>query len=129
MNHRELYRDPVNGKVSGVCAGFANFFGLEVWLVRILVITVALLGGFALVLIAYIALSLMLEKQPPQYSDALRSMRSHTLKDKAWIQGENAQRILATLEMDLKQLEQKVRVMEAYVTSETFTVHRRFRQL
>ncbi|MEZ8138402.1 PspC domain-containing protein, partial [Vibrio splendidus] len=42
---RELYRDPINGKLSGVCAGLANYFGLEVWLVRILVISAALLGG------------------------------------------------------------------------------------
>ncbi len=24
MNNRELYRDPVNGKISGVCAGIAT---------------------------------------------------------------------------------------------------------
>lgn len=45
MSKRELYRDPYNGKIAGVCAGLANYFGLEVWLVRILVITAALLGG------------------------------------------------------------------------------------
>ncbi len=44
MNKRELYRDPINGKLAGVCAGLANYFGLETWLVRILVITAALLG-------------------------------------------------------------------------------------
>lgn len=42
---RDLYRDPINGKLSGVCAGLANYFGLEVWLVRIMVISAALLGG------------------------------------------------------------------------------------
>ncbi|HAH03777.1 MAG TPA: envelope stress response membrane protein PspC, partial [Vibrio sp.] len=66
---RELYRDPINGKLSGVCAGLANYFGLEVWLVRILVISAALLGGSFLVLLAYVALTFMLEKQPPQYVD------------------------------------------------------------
>jgi len=44
MNNRELYRDPVNGKISGVCAGIANYFGAEVWLIRIVVISAALLG-------------------------------------------------------------------------------------
>ncbi|WP_133152586.1 PspC domain-containing protein, partial [Vibrio sp. 10N.261.52.A1] len=38
---RDLYRDPINGKLSGVCAGLANYFGLEVWLVRIMVISAA----------------------------------------------------------------------------------------
>ncbi|NCO45477.1 MAG: PspC domain-containing protein, partial [Vibrio sp.] len=43
MASRELYKDPVNGKIAGVCAGLANYLGLEVWLVRILVISAALL--------------------------------------------------------------------------------------
>ncbi|MDN3683486.1 PspC domain-containing protein [Vibrio sinaloensis] len=45
MSNKELYRDTVNGKITGVCAGLANYFGLETWLVRILVISAALLGG------------------------------------------------------------------------------------
>ncbi|MFG0885628.1 envelope stress response membrane protein PspC [Vibrio sp. CJQ_6] len=129
MSSRELYRDPFNGKLTGVCAGIANYFGLEVWLVRILVITVALLGGFALVIIAYLALSLMLEKQPEQYRDSLRSQQSHTLKSKPWEQGQTAQALLQTLEQDLHQVENRVRHMEAYVTSEAFKVNREFSKL
>ena len=53
---RQLYRDPVNGKISGVCAGLANYFSIEVWLVRILVISAAVLGGAFLVLLAYVCL-------------------------------------------------------------------------
>ncbi|MGL5769984.1 MAG: PspC domain-containing protein, partial [Plesiomonas shigelloides] len=34
-----LYRYPREGKVAGVCAGLAHYFGIEVWLVRIMVIT------------------------------------------------------------------------------------------
>lgn len=29
---RELYRDHQNGKVAGVCAGLADYFGWEAWL-------------------------------------------------------------------------------------------------
>lgn len=129
MNHRELYRDPANGKLTGVCAGLANFFGLEVWLVRILIISITLLGGSVFVVVAYIAFSLMLEKQPPQYGDELHAQRAHTLKNKPWLQGESAHTLLATLDKDLQNVEQRVRIMEAYVTSETFTVHRQFKQL
>ncbi|EKO3403240.1 envelope stress response membrane protein PspC [Vibrio fluvialis] len=129
MSSRELYRDPVNGKLTGVCAGLANYFGLEVWLVRILVITVALLGGFALVIIAYLALSLMLEKQPEQYRDSLRSQQCHTLKSKPWEQGQTAQALLQTLDQDLTNVESRVRKMEAYVTSEAFKVNREFSKL
>lgn len=129
MTGRELYRDPVNGKLTGVCAGLADYFGLEVWLVRILVITVSLLGAFALVGIAYIALTLMLEKQPPQYQDTQRNRQSHTLKSTPWEQGNTAAELLQTLDHDLNQAEQRVRKLEAYVTSEAFKVNREFRNL
>ncbi|MHC6803931.1 envelope stress response membrane protein PspC, partial [Vibrio antiquarius] len=84
MTNRELYRDPVNGKISGVCAGIANYFGAEVWLIRIVVISAALLGGTFLVLLAYVAMAFMLEKQPVTYSENIRAQQEHTLKSKPW---------------------------------------------
>lgn len=44
---KTLYRDPNNGKLGGVCAGLAEYFGVEIWLMRILAVTAFLLGvGF-----------------------------------------------------------------------------------
>ncbi|EKF9857033.1 envelope stress response membrane protein PspC [Vibrio cholerae] len=129
MSKRELYRDPYNGKIAGVCAGLANYFGLEVWLVRILVITAALLGGTFLVLVAYVAMALMLEKLPKQYREDIRSQQAHTLKSKPWAQGQAPKELLHTLDRDLSQVETRVRSVEAYVTSEAFKVNREFRKL
>ncbi len=129
MNSRELYRDPVNGKIGGVCAGFANYFGLEVWVVRILVISAGLLGGGFLIVLAYAALMLMLEKQPYQYQQTVKSQREHTLKSKPWEQGQTADALLNTLNEDLTKVEKRVRNMEAYVTSEAFKVNREFSKL
>lgn len=129
MTHRELYKDPVNGKLTGVCAGLANYFGLEVWLVRILVISAALLGGSFLVLLAYVAMSLMLEKQPDNFVQAMKSKQEHSLKSKPWQQGQNAKDLITTLERDFDSMEHKVRDMEAYVTSEAFKVNREFSKL
>lgn len=129
MTKRELYRDAENGKISGVCAGLANYFGSEVWLIRILVISAALLGGSFLVLLAYIAMTLMLEKQPVQYVESLKSQQEHTLKSKPWQQGKTADALLKTLEQEFNQIETKVRDMEAYVTSDTFKVNREFNKL
>lgn len=129
MSKRELYRDPYNGKIAGVCAGLANYFGLEVWLVRILVITAALLGGTFLVLVAYVAMALMLEKLPKQYREDIRSQQAHTLKSKPWAQGQAPKELLHTLDRDLSQVETRIRSMEAYVTSEAFKVNREFRKL
>ncbi|EGR2402380.1 envelope stress response membrane protein PspC [Vibrio cholerae] len=129
MSKRELYRDPYNGKIAGVCAGLANYFGLEVWLVRILVITAALLGGTFLVLVAYVAMALMLEKLPKQYREDIRSQQAHTLKSKPWAQGQAPKELLHTLDRDLSQVETRIRRVEAYVTSEAFKVNREFRKL
>ncbi|EKF9659895.1 envelope stress response membrane protein PspC [Vibrio cholerae] len=129
MSKRELYRDPYNGKIAGVCAGLANYFGLEVWLVRILVITAALLGGMFLVLVAYVAMALMLEKLPKQYREDIRSQQAHTLKSKPWAQGQAPKELLHTLDRDLSQVETRIRSVEAYVTSEAFKVNREFRKL
>ncbi|EOX3565996.1 envelope stress response membrane protein PspC [Vibrio cholerae] len=129
MSKRELYRDPYNGKIAGVCAGLANYFGLEVWLVRILVITAALLGGTFLVLVAYVAMALMLEKLPKQYREDIRSQQAHTLKSKPWAQGQAPKELLHTLDRDLSQVENRIRSVEAYVTSEAFKVNREFCKL
>ncbi len=126
---RELYRDTVNGKIGGVCAGLANYFNLEVWVVRILVISAGLLGGGFLIVLAYVALMLMLEKQPYQYEQSMRSQREHTLKSKPWEQGQTANDLLQTLEADLSNVDKRIRNMEAYVTSETFKVNREFNKL
>ncbi|MDK9739837.1 envelope stress response membrane protein PspC [Vibrio sp. D404a] len=126
---RELYRDPINGKLSGVCAGLANYFGLEVWLVRIMVISAALLGGSFLVILAYLAMTFMLEKQPRHYVDELKSKQEHTLKQKPWEQGQTPESLLNTLEGDFEKLERDVRNIEAYVTSDTFKVNRAFKNI
>ncbi len=36
---RELMRDPDRGKIGGVCAGLANYFGVETWVVRLIAVT------------------------------------------------------------------------------------------
>lgn len=129
MSKRELYRDPYNGKLAGVCAGLANYFGLETWLVRILVITAALLGGAFLVVVAYVAMALMLEKLPAQYRENIRNQQDHTLKSKPWAQGRAPKELLNTLHKDLNQVESRIRGVEAYVTSEAYKVNREFRKL
>ncbi|BDR13895.1 envelope stress response membrane protein PspC [Vibrio sp. STUT-A11] len=129
MNKRELYRDPANGKLAGVCAGFANYFGVEVWLIRILVISAGLLGGTFLVLLAYVALAFMLEKQPMTYSENIKAQQDHTLKSKPWQKGQSPEQLLGVLERDFERIDSKIRNMEAYVTSDTFRVDREFSKL
>ncbi|SMR99372.1 Phage shock protein C [Vibrio mangrovi] len=127
--NKALYRDPRQGKFSGVCAGLANYFELEVWLVRIIVLSATLLGGGFLVILAYIALSLMLEKQPEDYEQTIQMQREHKLKSRPWKQGASASQLLRNLDQELERVEEKVCQIEAYVTSDAFRVNKAFRNL
>lgn len=129
MTGKELYRDTENGKISGVCAGIANYFDLEPWLVRIIVISVTLLGGWFIVFLAYIALSLMLEKQSYHSGQASAYDKSYTLKQRPWKQGEAPAELLDNLTEDLASMESSVRKMEAYVTSDAYKVNKAFQDL
>lgn len=60
---KELLRDDRNGKLAGVCAGIADYFGWEVWLVRLIVVTSVLLGLGGLLPVLYVAAWFILEKK------------------------------------------------------------------
>ncbi|MZI95176.1 envelope stress response membrane protein PspC [Vibrio sp. CAIM 722] len=126
MSRSSLYKDPRHGKIAGVCAGVANFFGLEIWLVRILVVSATLLGGGFLIILLYIALSLMLEKQP--YGEPIYA-QEHTIKSKPWEQGKTAKQLLTAIDADLIDVEKKVQELEAYLTSDAYKVNREFNKL
>ena len=58
LRTKRLERDMANRKVAGVCAGLANYLEVDFTLVRIAVLTLAIVGGFGLIgyLIAWIAM-------------------------------------------------------------------------
>ncbi|WP_390623798.1 envelope stress response membrane protein PspC [Vibrio gallicus] len=124
-----LYRDTHNGKLSGVCAGVAARFGLEVWVVRILVVSATLLGGGFLMVLVYFAASLMLEKQTPQIFQSNQQQFDHQMKQKSWQSGRSAQDLLNILDTDFKHMEGSLRSLEAYVTSDTYKTNKAFRDL
>ena len=60
MSTKKLVRDIKNKKLAGVCAGVANYFGLDVTLVRIIWLVLALMGSLGVW--AYLILLLVLPK-------------------------------------------------------------------
>jgi phage shock protein C len=154
LNRRgELFRDPKNGKIAGVCAGLANYFGWETWLVRILVVSGVLLGmGWFIVI--YIAGWFILDKkpnQPMQASNEANKSRFHKqadtknahynqqnedivnesikVKAKIWQAGEPPKQAFHDIRKKFNVLEGKLRDMEHYVTSPEFTVSREINKL
>ncbi|MEA1619870.1 envelope stress response membrane protein PspC [Erythrobacter sp. T5W1-R] len=65
-----LYRDKHNGKIMGVCAGIADYTGINVFWVRMAAfLSIFMLSGMTI--LAYIAAGLLLNKKPPYlYRDA-----------------------------------------------------------
>lgn len=63
MKRGELYRIKREGKIAGVCAGIADYFGIETWLVRILTVTAFLLLAGPFILVAYVALWFILDEK------------------------------------------------------------------
>ena len=64
---KKLYRSESNEKIAGVCAGLAEYFDVDVTLVRIAFVALSLIGGPGIML--YIILWLVL----PEESDTFKS--------------------------------------------------------
>jgi phage shock protein C len=59
---RKLYRSRSNRQVAGVCGGLAQYFNLDVTLIRILFVVLAVLGGSGLVI--YLAMWIIVPNEP-----------------------------------------------------------------
>jgi len=147
MNKRrgELYRIPSQGRVAGVCAGIADYFGWEAWLVRILVVSGVLLGmGWFIVI--YVAGWFILDKKPATAqstqskskgsytsvdNEAQSDLANESIKVKAriWQAGEPPKQAFHDISRKYNLLEQQLRHMERYVTSPEFTVSREINKL
>ena len=112
---RQLWRDPQQGKLMGVCAGLAEYLNVPVNLIRIMVIISLFIGLFFITLVVYFALAFFLEKKPVSGQQEPAQPA--------------AAELLSELEQQLRQGENRVREIERYVTSETFSIRSRFRQL
>jgi phage shock protein C len=53
MTRKKFQLDRRNGKLMGVCAGIAEYTGVDVTIVRVATVVVTLLGAFPWTLIAY----------------------------------------------------------------------------
>ncbi|MGF1756922.1 envelope stress response membrane protein PspC [Photobacterium sagamiensis] len=124
-----LYRDPKNGKLGGVCAGLAEYFGVEIWLVRILTVSAFLFGGGFFITLAYIAAFMILDKMPEERHQQQNIYKEHNVKQKPWQAGRPPEQVLESVEAELDSMEKNVRKMEAYVTSSAFKVAREFKNL
>ncbi|MFT5277345.1 MAG: phage shock protein C [Glaciecola sp.] len=153
-----LYRDPKNGKIAGVCAGIAEYFKLETWLVRILVITAFFLMAGPFMFVTYVAAWFLLDKKPEGdfassvKSDSTTSNTSATsgdsawswksagnsvnhderkieVKSRVWQAGEPPRQAFFDIQERFRVTELKLRKLEGYVTSSEFQINREISRL
>ncbi|MGS0691822.1 envelope stress response membrane protein PspC [Shewanella sp. 0m-4] len=116
---RTLYRIPQSGKIAGVCAGIADYFNFETWLVRVLAASIFLLGGSGIVLIIYVLLWMILDIKPGTGKNEFAS-KEIELKKKFWQSGEPAKMALKDVNSQFRTLEVRLQNLERHVTSDNY---------
>lgn len=119
---QRFYRDPQHGKLMGVCAGLADYFGWNLTTTRALAI-VALFWFNGLTLVAYLVLGFVLPTKPDtlydwdadeEYWRSMRRSAGDTFRD---------------VRHRFRELDMKLQHMEGYVTSNRYELDRQFRDL
>ncbi|MGH8112093.1 MAG: envelope stress response membrane protein PspC [Rhodanobacteraceae bacterium] len=119
---QRFYRDPRHGKVMGVCAGVADYFGWNVTFVRVLTV-IAMVWSSGLGLAVYVVLGFLLPVKPERpydwdtgddYWRSVRRSAGDTFRD---------------VRHRFREVDMKLQRMEGYVTSGQYDLDRKFRDL
>jgi phage shock protein C len=135
-----LYRDEKNKKICGVCAGTAEYLGLETWQVRMGAI-------FGLIFIptvavpAYFITWFLMDKKPYYREAAERydrnhqaellpnTMRKRKAKNRTKEPGISNVQALHIAKQKFSHIEEHLREMESHVTSSQFELKREFKKI
>ncbi|MFT5788864.1 MAG: phage shock protein C [Shewanella sp.] len=116
---RTLYRIPQSGKIAGVCAGIADYFNFEAWLVRVVAASIFLLGGTGIVFIIYVLLWMILDIKPGTDKNK-HAHKEIGVKKKIWQSGEPAKMALRDVNSQFRTLELRLQNLERHVTSDNY---------
>lgn len=105
----QFYRDKQNGKINGVCAGIADYTGVDVTLVRVLALILTIATGWFL--LAYFAAGWLAPKKPAGLYG--------TPEDAKFWQGvrSNPKRSAAEVRSKLRDVDRRLADMETFYTS------------
>lgn len=136
--HRNLYRNSDEGMIAGVCAGLADYFGWDKWLVRIIAVTALIFAG-SLTFVAYVVAWFMLSSTSKSSSGKRDKKRRKSREATAEHGDSDYPPIFETKYTRKRQLEQalsrftklemRLRRMESYVTSPQFELHQEINRM
>lgn len=117
-----LYRDPDNGYVGGVCAGIADYLSIDATVVRGLVLLSAFLFSLP-TLFMYVLAVVFLKRKP-------RNLYHDTEEETFWREYRKSPRnTLGQTSNRFRDLEKRLRKLEAYMTSKKYDLDREFRRM
>ena len=143
---RKLYKNPDNAKICGVCSGLAEYFGFEVWVVRIVAISLLIFfnGG---IFVAYLVMCFVLDPKPGSQSnkgcfgkERKRYHQGHSKQDEesrpyrpsvkeVWKAGTSPKDLFEKVENRFSTVEQKLQQIESFVTSKQFELEKEFKRM
>jgi phage shock protein C len=121
--HTKFYLDKQNGKFMGVCAGIADYTGVDVTLVRIGTVLLTVLGS-GMTIIAYLVVGWIAPKKP-------RELRDETPEQTKFWQGVRASpaRTVRDVRSRFRDIDRRLAEVETYVTSSNSRLAREIEQL
>ena len=121
--HTKFYLDKQNKKIAGVCAGIADYTGVDVTLVRIGLVLLTVLGS-GVTIIAYIIAAWLAPTKP-------RELAYETAEDTKFWQGVRASpaRTVRDVRSRFREIDRRLADVETYVTSSNARLAREIEQL
>ncbi|HYE27278.1 MAG TPA: envelope stress response membrane protein PspC [Allosphingosinicella sp.] len=121
--HTKFYLDKKNGKFMGVCAGIADYTGVDVTLVRIGTVLLTVLGS-GMTIIAYFIVGWIAPNKP-------RELRDETPEQTKFWQGVRASpaRTVRDVRSRFRDIDRRLAEVETYVTSSNSRLAREIEQL
>lgn len=118
-NPHRLFRDKENAMISGVCAGIAEYFGLNRKGVRLVTFLLMIFPPFfAFIIISYIVLTIVIPVKPG-------NLYENTEQAEFWRGVSNAPSdVFGALRHRFRELNHRLEKMEAFVTSKEFEIDR-----
>ena len=124
---RRLYRSTGQRWLFGVCGGIAEYYGIEVLIVRLIAIA-GLLFLTTPTVITYIVAAFVMKKEPLAEAPSERPVRAESRTSRAAQEG-SAGRQLRDVRSHFDGVEQRLRRIEGHVTSESYELHRELEKM
>lgn len=119
----KFYKDKQNAKWTGVCAGIADYTGLDVTIVRLAFVLGTVFTGGS-VLLAYWIISWMTPEKPGRLYEKSREDKQFWQKVRS-----NPRRVARDVRSQFRQLDRRLADVEAYVTSSNHRLANEIEQL